>query len=232
MPRRLAAELLGSAVLVAVVVGSGIMAVALTSDTGIQLLITMLATVAGLGVLICLLAPISGAHLNPAVTLIAALRRELAPRQAAGYAVAQILGAVCGVALANLMYSLPAWTASTHTRSGAGLWLGEAVATAGLLLVVGAAARTGRSALAPFLVPAWIGAAYFFTSSTSFANPAVTIGRALSDTFAGIAPASVPAFLAAQAVGAVLGAALASGLYPRPTPHPDPAPREASHGTS
>jgi arsenate reductase len=191
------------------------MAARLSEDVGLQLLINALATVAALGVLIACLAPLSGAHLNPAVTLVAAARRDTPPGEAAGYVLAQIAGGLMGVALANLMFGLPAWTASTHHRDGAGLLLGEVIATAGLIAVIGALARTGRLSLAAVLVPAWIGAAYFFTSSTSFANPAVTIARTLTDTFTGIAPARAPAFIAAELAGAALGAALVALLWPQ-----------------
>jgi arsenate reductase len=164
------------------------------------------------------------------VTLIALVRREMRAAEAGGYIVVQVLGAVAGATLANLMFSLPAWSASTHTRSSAGLWLGEVVATGGLLLVIGALTRTGNGHLGPALVPAWIGAAYFFTASTSFANPAVTVGRAFSDTFAGIAPESVPLFIAFQLLGAAIGAVLTEALYPRKQPDPLDLP-EAIHDT-
>ena len=221
-PRRMAAEFLGACLLVAAVVGSGIMAAGLSTDAGLQLLINMVSTVLALGVLIWTLGPISGAHFNPAVTLVAAARRELAPSEAAGYLVAQIAGGLAGVALANLMFGLPAWQASTTQRGGAGVLLGEVVATAGLLWVIGALTRTGMGHLGPVLVPAWIGAAYFFTASTSFANPAVTIGRALTDTFTGIAPSDVAPFVAAQLVGAALGATLTAVLHPQPGRAPQP----------
>jgi len=220
MGRRIFAEFLGTAMLVAVVVGSGIMAANLTTDVGVQLLINALATAAGLGVLIWVLGPISGAHFNPAVTLVAVTRREIAPLEAGGYVVLQIIGAVAGATLANLMFSLPAWSESTRDRASGGLWIGEIVATAGLLLVIGAITRTGHAHLGAVLVPAWIGAAYFFTASTSFANPAVTVGRAFSDTFAGISPASVLPFIGFQLIGAAIGAALTEVLYPRKTPAP------------
>lgn len=221
--------------LVAAVVGSGIMAVALTDDVGLQLLINAVSTVAALGVLIWILGPISGAHFNPAVTSVAVVRREITPAEAGLYITSQILGAVLGVALANAMFSLPAWQAATNERTGAGLLLGEVVATAGLLLVIGTLTRTGRGHLGPLLVPAWIGSAYFFTASTSFANPAVTVGRALTDTFTGIAPASVAPFVGAQLVGAALGAAVTEIFYPRPglTPEPldlpDPVHHDPAH---
>ncbi len=221
-PRRVAAESIGAMVLVAAVVGSGIMATNLTGDVGVQLLMNMVATVLALGLLIWTLGPISGAHFNPAVTGVALARREMSAREGLAYIPAQVAGGICGAVLANLMFELPVVELSTHERGGAGVLLGEVVATAGLLWIIGALTRTGTGRLGPVLVPAWIGAAYFFTSSTSFANPAVTIGRAFSDTFAGIAPASVPAFLAAQAVGAGLGAALTEVFHPRPGVTPEP----------
>lgn len=214
--RRAVAEFLGTGLLVATVVGSGIMGMMLSDDLAVVLLVNAVATVAALGVLIWMLGPISGAHFNPVVTGVEVVRREMPVGEAVMYVIAQVLGALGGVALANLMFDLPAWTASTQERSGWPIWLGEVVATAGLLLVIGALTRTGRGHLGPALVPAWIGAAYFFTSSTSFANPAVTIGRSLTDTFSGIAPASVPMFIVFQVVGATIGALLTEYLYPRP----------------
>lgn len=222
MIRRVAAELMGTGVLVAVVVGSGIMATTLSPDLGVDLLINAVATVAALGVLIWTLGPISGAHFNPAGTLVAATRKEMAAKEAGLYVGAQVLGALLGVALANLMFALPAWEVSTNDRVSTGTLLGEVVATAGLIGLIGAVTRTGNGHLGPVLVPAWIGAAYFFTASTSFANPAVTIGRAFSDTFAGIAPSSVLPFIAAQLVGAVAGALLTEFFYPRPGVIPEP----------
>jgi glycerol uptake facilitator-like aquaporin len=213
--RRWAAEALGTGVLVAAVIGSGIMATKLTDDNALQLLVNALATVAALGVLIAVLGPISGAHFNPLVTLVELARRDIRSGEAGGYLAAQLVGGLAGAALANAMFGLPIWSASTHHRSGLGLWVGEFVATAGLLLTIGALTRTGRAHLGPVLVPVWIGAAYFFTSSTSFANPAVSIGRALSDSFTGIAPASLPGFVVAQTLGAAAGAALAVLLFPR-----------------
>jgi arsenate reductase len=192
------------------------MATNLTDDVALQLLVNALATVAALGVLIATLGPVSGAHFNPVVTLVEAARRDITPAEAAGYVLGQLVGGLVGTAVANLMFGLPAWHASDRARTGPGLWLGEVVATAGLLFTIGAITRTGRGHLGPVLVPAWIGAAYFFTSSTSFANPAVALARSTSDTFAGIAPASVPGFVLAQVVGAVLGAAATGFLFPRP----------------
>jgi glycerol uptake facilitator-like aquaporin len=220
LTRRLLAELLGTGLLVAVVIGSGIAAQRLSPhDTGLQLLQNSLTTVLGLGVLILLLGPVSGAHFNPVVSAVdwALGRRSgagLPGRDLAAYTAAQILGGIAGAVLANLMFDLPPVTISTTGRSGAGLWLGEIVATAGLIAVIVALARTRRAALSAAAVASWIGAAYWFTSSTSFANPAVTIARMFSDTFAGIAPVSVPAFVLAQILGAAIGAAVALTLYP------------------
>jgi glycerol uptake facilitator-like aquaporin len=227
IPRRAAAEFLGTGLLVATVVGSGIMGAQLSDDLGVTLLINAVSTVAALGVLIWMLGPISGAHFNPVVTGVALVRREMPALEALVYVVVQVAGALAGVALANLMFGYPAWEASTAERQGGPIWLGEVVATMGLLLVIGALTRTGRGHLGPALVPAWIGAAYFFTSSTSFANPAVTIGRSLTDTFAGIAPSSVLPFIAFQVVGAAVGALLTEAFYPRrgrpePLDLPDP----------
>ena len=222
LPHRAAAEVLGTGVLVAAVVGSGIMATDLTDDLALALLVNALSTVAALGVLIWALGPISGAHFNPAVTAVAWVRKEIRPSEGATYMVAQVAGALLGVALANVMFDLPAWQASTNDRVALGTLVGEVVATAGLLAVIGALTRTGRGHLGPILVPAWIGAAYFFTASTSFANPAVTIGRAFTDTFTGIAPASVAPFIAAQLVGAAVGALLTEFFYPRRGVVPEP----------
>jgi arsenate reductase len=227
LARRLLAEFTGTGLLVTVVVGSGIMAARLSpGQPGVELLENTLATVAGLAVIIAVLAPVSGAHLNPVISAadwLLGRRSGTGPpgREAAAYAVAQTGGAVGGAVLANLMFALPAVSVSRTSRSAPHLWLGELVATAGLVLVVFALARSGRGALAPAAVAGWIGAAYWATSSTSFANPAVTIGRAFSDTFAGIAPGSVPWFIAAQAAGAALGLVLVLAFYPpgRPAAH-------------
>jgi glycerol uptake facilitator-like aquaporin len=218
--RRVLAEALGTGLLVAVVVGSGIAASRLSpADVGLQLLENAAATAAGLAVLILMLGPVSGAHFNPVVSLADWLlgRRAgtgLTGRQLAVYVPAQILGAIGGAVLANLMYALPAVSMATTTRWGAPVWLGEVVATAGLVVLIFALARSARAAAAPAAVGAYIGAAYWFTSSTSFANPAVSIGRAFSDTFAGIAPGSLAGFLAAQVLGGVLGLVLVVVLYP------------------
>jgi len=218
--RRALAEGLGTGLLVAVVVGSGIAAQRLSpSDVGLQLLENAAATAAGLFALILMFGAISGAHFNPVVTLADAwLRRHrggLRRWEVAVYLPAQVVGAIAGAALANLMFGLPAATWSTKTRSAGHLWLAEAVATTGLLLLIFALARTGRSALAPAAVGAYIGAAYFFTSSTSFANPAVTVGRMFSNTFAGIRPSSAPAFIAFQLVGLLVAVVLIVVLYPQ-----------------
>lgn len=215
LPRRLLAEFLGAAFLAAVVIGSGIAAAALSpDDTGLALLENAAATAAGLFAIILMFGPISGGHFNPVVTLVDAHFGGLAWRDAAAYVPAQIAGCVTGAIVANGMFALDAVSISqTHRSSGAHM-LAEAVATIGLLLVIFSLARTGRGASAPAAVGAYIGAAYWFTSSTSFANPAITIGRGLSDTFAGIAPASMPAFIAAQLVGGVLAAVLIRVLYP------------------
>ncbi len=233
--RRAVAEALGTGLLVTVVVGSGIAAASLSpSDTGVQLLENSFATALGLAVLILMLGPVSGAHFNPAVSVIdwwlgRRTGSGLTGRDLAAYIPAQIGGGVAGAILANLMYGEPAVSWSTKHRSAGHLYLGETVATAGLILLIFALAWSGRAQLAPVAVGAYIGAAYWFTSSTSFANPAVTIGRAISDTFAGIAPSSVPGFIFFQAFGAILGAALVVVLYPRTreaaddvaTPHSD-----------
>ncbi|MEV4011535.1 aquaporin [Nonomuraea angiospora] len=239
LARRALAEFAGTAALVAVVVGSGIMAAGLSRDVGVQLLANSLATAAGLAVLIVVFAPISGAHFNPVVSIAAWIltRRDATPavhgRDLAAYLPAQALGAVAGAALANAMFALPAVEISVHDRSAPHLLLGEVVATAGLIVVIFALMRQGRAALAPVVVGGYIGAAYWFTSSTSFANPAVTLGRAVTDTFAGIAPASVPGFIAAQLAGAALGGLLLVTLYPKAQqpdvkPTPDPVRQAAS----
>ena len=236
--RRALAEFIGTGLLVAVVVGSGIMAVRLSPGAaGLELLENSLATAAGLAVIIAVLAPVSGAHLNPVVSAAdwALGRRSgagLPGRDAAVYAAAQLAGGIGGAVLANLMFALPAVTRSATVRSAPHLWLGEVVATAGLVLVVFALARSGRGALAPAAVAGWVGAGYWATSSTSFANPAVTIGRAFTGTFAGIAPTSVPGFVAAQAVGAFVGAALVLVLYPAARPEADGGPAPAGRETA
>jgi arsenate reductase len=215
LARRALAEYVGTAFLVAVVVGSGIAAARLSPhDVGLGLLENAAATAAGLVALILALGPVSGAHLNPVVTLADALFGGFAARDVPAYIGAQVAGAITGSIVANLMFELDPVTWSTHARSSHGLWLGEVVATIGLLVVIFGVVRSGRSSAAPFAVGAYIGGAYFFTSSTSFANPAVTVGRALTDTFAGIEPASVPMFVACQLIGAAIAIVLIRALYP------------------
>lgn len=220
LARRLFAEALGTGLLVTVVVGSGIAAQRLSpDDVGLQLLQNSTATVLGLAVLILMVGPVSGAHLNPVVSLADWMlgRRAgtgLSAVELAGYVAAQLTGAVAGCVLANLMYALPPVQVSTTARGGGGVLLGEVVATAGLVTLIFALARTGRAAASAAAVGAYIGAAYWFTSSTSFANPAVTVGRVLTDTFAGIAPAGVAPFVLAQLVGAGLGVVVVRALYP------------------
>jgi glycerol uptake facilitator-like aquaporin len=217
--RRLLAEAVGTGLLVAVVVGSGIAAARLSpADPGLRLLENALATGAGLAVIILLVGPVSGAHLNPVVSFVdwwlgRRTGTGLPLREAMAYALAQIAGGMAGAVLANLMHGLPAVSWSTTHRSGGHLWLSEVVATAGLVAVVFALARTGRATLSAGAVGSYIASAYFFTASTSFANPAVTIARALSDTFAGIAPSSVAGFVGAQLIGALVGSLLVRGLY-------------------
>ena len=206
VPQKLLAELLGTALLLAVVIGSGIMAERLSGNNpggnmGVALLANTLATVGGLYVLIEVFGPVSGAHFNPAVSAVMALRGELPASLCAAYVAAQLFGAMFGAWTAHTMFELPMLQFSTHVRSGSGQWLAEVVATAGLLLVI-LRAPPGR---ASSMVAAYIGAAYWFTASTSFANPAAAFGRMFSDSFAGIAPASVFGFVAAQCTGALIG---------------------------
>jgi arsenate reductase (thioredoxin) len=214
LPRRLLAEFTGTALLVTAVVGSGSMAATLSPhDVGLQLLENSTATAFALGALILIFGPVSGAHLNPVVSaadwfLGRRTRTGITTADLAGYVAAQVLGAVAGSILANLMFNLAPVTWSHTRRDAAHLWLGEVVATTGLVLLIFALARSGRATAAPAAVGAYIGAAYWYTSSTSFANPAVTIGRAFTDTFAGIAPGSVPGYLVAQLVGLAVGIGL------------------------
>ncbi|MBI1378149.1 MAG: aquaporin family protein [Frankiales bacterium] len=213
--RRLLAEALGAGLLVAAVVGSGIMAERLSpGDAGLALMENAVATGGALVVLIALLGPVSGAHLNPVVSLVEGWLGGLPWREVPAYVAAQVAGACLGAVVANLMFGLSAVSVSTHDRSGPGALLSEVVATAGLLLVVIGLVRGGRSAWVAPSVAAYIVAAYWFTASTSFANPAVAVARTLSDTIAGIAPSSVPGFVAAEVVGAVLGTATALVLWP------------------
>jgi glycerol uptake facilitator-like aquaporin len=246
LTRRLVAELVGTALLVTVVVGSGVAAERLSADqVGLQLLENSTATALGLTVLILLFGPVSGAHFNPVVSGADWLlgRRAgagLRGREVCAYSVSQVLGGILGAELANAMYRVPIGELSAKSRTGPNLLLGEVVATAGLVMLIFALARTGRGLLAAPAVGAYIGAAYWFTSSTSFANPAVTIGRMFSNTFAGIAPGSVPGFIAAQLIGAALAVGAVHWLYPEagraaddvviphspgPAHHPDEATR-------
>ena len=206
--RRLAAEGIGTGMLVAAVIGSGIMAQRLSpDDVGLQLLENTIATAGALVAIILAFGHVSGAHLNPVVTIVDRIFGGLkSTKEAVGYVIAQIVGCVIGAIIANLMFGLDAVNLSTHVRSGGGIWLGEIVATFGLLMIVFGVATSGRHVMAPFAVAGYITAAYFATSSTSFANPAVTIARTLSDSFAGIAPESAPGFVIAQIVGGAVGA--------------------------
>jgi glycerol uptake facilitator-like aquaporin len=219
LSRRLTAELLGSAFLAAIVIGSGIAAQRLSpGDTGLELLENSAATAAGLFAIILMFGPVSGAHFNPVVSLADAALGGLSWRDAACYLPAQVAGCVGGAIAANLMFAQAAVSVSVKHRASGAHALSEVIATAGLVLVIFALARSGRAPTAPAAVGAYIGAAYWFTASTSFANPAITIGRMLSDSFAGIAPSSAPAFIAAQAGGGVAGVLLIRFLYPALTP--------------
>jgi arsenate reductase len=239
--RRLLAEALGSAFLAAVVIGSGIAAQQLSpGNVGLELFENAAATAVGLFAIILMFGAISGAHFNPIVSFVDAALGGLSWRDAAAYLPAQIAGCMAGAVVANLMFSRAALSISTKHRASGGHWLGEVVATLGLMLVIFALARTGRSRLAPAAVGAYIGGAYFFTSSTSFANPAIALGRMLSDTFAGIAPSSVPVYVSAEIVGGLVAVVLIRVLYVGMTPeeaadvvvpHPrDPEAAPAGHG--
>ena len=206
--RRTIAEAVGTATLLLVVIGSGVMATNLSKDVGVQLTINSAATGLILFILITLLGPISGAHFNPVVTAIQFYKKNITASLAAAYLAAQFIGAVIGVALANFIFNLPIIEISQKDRTGAELFVSEILATAGLVFIIFTAIAQKSEAKIPVLVGAYISAAYFFTSSTSFANPAVTVARTLSDSFAGIAPASVLPFIAAQIIGAALGLAL------------------------
>jgi glycerol uptake facilitator-like aquaporin len=217
--RRLFAELLGSALLAAVVVGSGIAAQTLSPhDLGLQLLEAAATTAAGLYAIILMFGPVSGGHFNPVVSLVDRSFGGLSWRDTAAYIPAQVAGCVLGALAANGMFARAAISISTHHRASPAHMLGEAIATGGLIVVIFALARTHRTSSAPAAVGAYIGAAYWFTSSTSFANPAITVGRMFSDTFAGIAPSSAPVFIAAQLVGGVLALLTIRTLYPDVTP--------------
>ena len=217
--RRLLAELLGSAFLAAVVVGSGIAAQRLSpGNAGLELLENAAATAAGLYAIILMFGPVSGGHFNPVVSLAGAWFGGLSWRDAAAYLPAQVAGCIGGAVLANLMFALPAVSISPRDRASAGHFLSEIIATLGLIVVIFALARSGRARATPAAVGAYIGAAYFFTSSASFANPAITIGRMFTGTFAGIAPAAVPGYIAAQLLGGALAVAVIRALYPAISP--------------
>ena len=203
--RRLTSEFLGTATLLATVIGSGAMAASLSSDIGIQLLINTVATVFILYIIITLLGPISGAHFNPVVTAVDYFTKKMKAKVAILYIIAQLAGAAVGAILANLMFDLSAINISQHQRRGSNLLLAEVIATAGLVLIIHLALKQKEDKKIPRLVAAWIGAAYFFTSSTSFANPAAVFGRMFSDTFSGIAPKSAPLFILAEILGGLLG---------------------------
>src|SRR6516164_4684369 len=217
--RRLLAEFLGSAFLAAIVIGSGIAAQRYSPGaTGLELLENAAATAAGLFAIISMFGPVSGAHFNPVVSFVDAVFGGLSWRDATAYLPVQVAGCIGGAVVANLMFALPAVSISTKHRASPAHFLSEIVATLGLMLVIFALARSGRSSATPAAVGAYIGAAYFFTSSTSFANPAIAVGRMFSDTFAGIAPSSVPSFIAAEIVGGALAVGVIKMLYPGITP--------------
>jgi arsenate reductase len=199
------AEFLGTALLVTVVVGSGIMGTNTSEDVGIALLINTISTIFALVLLILIIGPISGAHFNPVVSLVELFNRSIGASKALAFILAQVLGAIAGAVVANLMFDLQAVQISTHERVTSGTLIGEVIATAGLIALIGILSARGQGKVIPVAVAAWIGSAYFFTSSTSFANPAVTVGRIFSDTFAGIDPSSVLPFIGAQLVGAAIG---------------------------
>jgi glycerol uptake facilitator-like aquaporin len=225
LSRRVAAEALGTAMLVATVVGSGVMADRLTDDVALSLLGNTLPTGAILVVLITILGPISGAHFNPAVSLVFTLRGDLSMRDATGYAIAQIVGGLLGTLAAHGMFDLPLLQASTTVRTGTGQWFAEGVAAFGLVFTILAGLRF-RAESIPWLVGLYITAAYWFTASTSFANPAVAIARAFSDTFAGIRPADLPGFILAELAGALVAMALAGWLLAEPRRSPQRKPAE------
>ena len=232
LARRALGEFLGTALLLVAVVGSGIMASRLTPDVGLRLLINAAATAGALAAIILAFSPVSGAHLNPLVS-VADRRFGGITTPELGVAVsAQVAGACAGVVVANLMFGLAAVNLSTRVRTGGGIWLGEVVATFGLLVVIFALARSGRSSATPWAVAAYIGGAYFFTSSTGFANPAVTVARTLSNSFAGIAPRSTPAFVVMEVVGLGLALAALAVLFPAATPSEAPDPAQAPAATA
>ena len=216
LARRLVAEGIGTALLIIAVIGSGIMASRLSpNDIGLQLLENSAATAGALIGLILMFGAVSGAHFNPAVTLVDRMFGSISTRDTVLYVIAQTIGGCIGAVIANIMFELDPINLSTKTRSSGALWLSEVIATIGLLLVIHGCVRTGRAAAVPFAVGVWIGGAYWFTSSTSFANPAVTLARTLSDSFAGIRPSSAPMFIVMQLIGAGIAFVLIRFLYPR-----------------
>ena len=202
---KLISEFVGMALLACVVVGSGIMGTNLSADSGMALLINTISTIFALAILILILGPISGAHFNPAVTLVSLANKTMQTKEALGYIAVQVAGAITGALVANAMFDLVVIQISQKDRVTTGKLIGEVIATAGLIIVIGVLIDRAQTSVIPVVVAGWIGSAYFFTSSTSFANPAITIGRVFSDTFAGIAPSSVLPFIVAQLIGAVIG---------------------------
>jgi glycerol uptake facilitator-like aquaporin len=209
---KLISEFVGMALLACVVVGSGIMGTNLSADPGVALLINTISTIFALAILILILGPISGAHFNPAVTLVSLANKTMQVKDALGYIAVQVAGAITGAIVANAMFDLAVIQISQNERVTSGKLIGEVIATAGLIIVIGALITREQTTLIPVVVAGWIGSAYFFTSSTSFANPAITIGRVFSDTFAGIAPISVLPFIVAQLIGAALGVFVVKSL--------------------
>ena len=209
---KVAAEFVGTAALATVVVGSGIMGTNLSHDVGVALVINAVSTIFALALLILIIGPISGAHFNPAVSLVQLVNRKQSVIESLTFIVAQVAGAITGAVVANIMFDLSAGQTSSHARVSTGTLVGEVIATAGLIVVIGALSHREQGKFIPVAVAGWIGSAYFFTSSTSFANPAITIGRVFTDTFAGIAPASVLPFIGAQLVGAAVGLVLVKGI--------------------
>lgn len=209
---KLISEFVGMALLACVVVGSGIMGTNLSADPGVALLINTISTIFALAILILILGPISGAHFNPAVTLVSLANKTMQAKDALAYIVVQVAGAITGAIVANAMFDLAVIQISQNERVTTGKLIGEVIATAGLILVIGVLIDRAQTSVIPVVVAGWIGSAYFFTSSTSFANPAITVGRVFSDTFAGIAPISVLPFIGAQLVGAVIGMFLVKSI--------------------
>ena len=220
MTKKYLSEFLGSFILLAAIVGSGISAERLTNDPGLQLIINAISIVIALGILIQVLGPISGAHFNPLVTIVQFFRRELSFSDALLYILSQLVGGVCGTTIANFMFGRPVLRLSIHERSDLRLWLGEVISTAGLIFLIYVLLARGSEKLIPLVIPAWITSAIFFTSSTAFANPMVTISRSFTNTYTGISPSSLPMFLLSQGVGAIIGYSIATYLSPVNSYHP------------